>query len=83
MFDIVFVYLRVIFLVIMSEWMSCLCTFVHELREAHTSNPKVNSVNLVGYFGSVWIKIQICYNLVRWKCAAQHVQLLRAAQSYQ
>ena len=29
MFDIVFVYLRVIVLVIMSEWMSRLCTFVH------------------------------------------------------
>ena len=73
MFDIVFVYLRVIVLVIMSEWMSrlctfvhvCarLCTFVHELREAHTFNPKVNSVNLVGYFqfGSVWIKYAIIW----------------------
>jgi len=63
MFDIVFVYLRVIVLVIKSEWMSRLCTFVHELREAHAFNPKVNSVNLVGYFqfGSVWIKYAIIW----------------------
>ena len=79
MFDIVFVYLRVIVLVIMSEWISRLCTFVHVCARI-TRGTYLQSQGEFSQFGgilSIWFGMdQICYNLVRWKCVTQYVQLL-------
>lgn len=87
MFDIVFVYLRVIVLVIMSEWISRLCTFVHVCARI-TRGTYLQSQGEFSQFGgilSIWFGMdQMCYNLVSVEmCGSVRPTTNRAAQSYQ